>query len=118
MSIAAPTLAKAFERQALRFGTRAFLSTKADKQWRDYSWTDVADHAKRLRTGLIHLGIKTGDRIAILSENSPEWVIVDQAALGLGAIVVPLYTTSGAEETRHVLTDSGARLLALDSAQR
>jgi long-chain acyl-CoA synthetase len=114
MSIAAPTLAKAFERQALRFGTRAFLSTKADKQWRDYSWTDVADRAKRLRTGLIHLGIKTGDRVAILSENSPEWVIVDQALLGLGAIVVPLYTTSGAEEMRHVLNDSGARIVAVN----
>ncbi|HXD91379.1 MAG TPA: AMP-binding protein, partial [Candidatus Binataceae bacterium] len=114
MSIAATTLAKAFESQALRYGTRAFLSTKADQQWRDYSWADVADRAKRLRTGLIHLGIKTGDRLAILSENSPEWVIVDQAVLGLGAIVVPLYTTSGAEEMRHVLNDSGARIVAVN----
>jgi long-chain acyl-CoA synthetase len=56
--------------------------------------------------------------VAILCDNSPEWVIVDMAALGLGAIVVPLYTTAGAEEMRHVLTDSGARVLALDNVQR
>ena len=114
MAIAAETLAKAFEREALRYGARAFLTDKRHQAWRDHSWSDVAGRAMRLRTGLIHLGIEHGDRIAILSENSPEWVVVDQAVLGLGAVVVPLYTTSGAEDIRHVITDSGARLIAVN----
>jgi long-chain acyl-CoA synthetase len=63
----------------------------------------------RLRAGFVRMGIRASDRVAILAENSPRWVIADQAALGLGAIVIPLYTTSGIEETRHILTDSGAR---------
>jgi long-chain acyl-CoA synthetase len=113
MGIAAPTLAKAFERQALRYGARAFLSDKHNKTWRDHSWTDVADSAMRLRTGLIKLGITPGDRVAILADNCPEWVIVDQAVLGIGAIVVPLYTTIGPEEMRHIINDSGARLIAV-----
>jgi long-chain acyl-CoA synthetase len=112
MAITDATLAQAFERQSRKYGSRTFLKDKYQKAWRDHSWQKVAERAARLRTGLIRLGIKPGNRVAILAENSPEWVIVDQALLGLGAIVVPLYTTSGAEETRHVITDSGARLLA------
>jgi len=114
MTIAAATLAQAFEHQANNYGARTLLKDKAQGLWRDHSWHDVAGRAMRLRAGLARLGVKPGDRIAILSENSPEWVIVDQAVLGLGAIVVPLYTTSGAEETRHVITDSGARLVAVN----
>jgi long-chain acyl-CoA synthetase len=112
------SLARILEQQAGRCGSRVFLRDKSGGNWRDHSWSSVADRAARFRAGLRRMGIQQGDRVAILCDNSPEWVIVDMAALGLGAIVVPLYTTGGAEETRHVLTDSGARLLAVDSAQR
>jgi long-chain acyl-CoA synthetase len=67
-----------------------------------------------LRAGLLALGLKRGDRIAILSDNCPRWVVVDQAALGMGAVVVPLYTTAGVEETRHILADSAASLVAVN----
>jgi long-chain acyl-CoA synthetase len=118
MEILHQSLAQILEEQARRYGSRVFLRDKSDHRWQDHSWRSVADRVARLRAGLHHMGIKPGDRVAILCDNSPEWVIVDMAALGLGAIVVPLYTTGGAEETRHVLTDCGARLLALDSTQR
>ncbi len=106
------TLAQAFDHQARKYAERVFVRQKRDKVWCDSSWRKIAVAAARLRSGLIRLGVKSGDRVAILSENSPQWVIVDQAALGLGAIVVPLYTTSGVEETRHVIDDSGARIIA------
>ena len=112
------SLAEILEQQARRYDSRVFLRAKSNHCWRDHSWSSVADRAARLRMGLRSMGIKAGDRVAIFCDNSPEWVIVDLAALGLGAIVVPLYTTASAEETRHVLTDSGARLLAVDSSQR
>src|SRR6516164_9243270 len=112
------TLAQILEQQARRYDSRVFLRDKSNRRWCDHSWSSVTERAARLRAGLHHMGIKPGDRVAILCDNSPEWVIVDMAALGLGAIVVPLYTTGGAEETRRVLTDCGARLLALDSTQR
>jgi long-chain acyl-CoA synthetase len=118
METSAQTLAQILEQQARRYGSRVFLRDKSNRHWRDHSWSIIADRAARLRAGFHKMGIKSGDRVAILCDNSPEWVIVDMAALGLGAIVVPLYTTGSAEETRHVLTDSGARLLALDSTQR
>jgi len=111
------TLAQILEQQARQHGARAFLRDKYHQAWRDYSWSQIAERTARLRTGLARLGVKRGDRVAILAKNSPEWVMVDLAALGAGAIVVPLYTTAGEEEMRHVMRDSGARLLALDSEQ-
>jgi long-chain acyl-CoA synthetase len=106
------TLAQAFDNQARKHGGRTFLRDKYEKRWHDHSWKEIADSAYRLRAGLMELGIKPGDRVAILSPNCPQWVVVDQAVLGLGAVVVPLYTTSGVEETRHVLVDSGASVVA------
>ncbi len=106
------TLSQAFEAQAQKHGARVFLKDKPGKVWTDHSWTEISDAAGKLRAGLPSLGVRPGDRVAILSENCPEWIVADQAVLGLGAIVVPLYTTSGAEETAHVINDSGAKVIA------
>ncbi len=63
-------------------------------------------------------GIQRGDRVAILSENRPEWPIADMATLLLGAVTVPLYTTLTAEQTAFVLNDSGCRVIFLSSDQQ
>src|SRR5260370_24757072 len=105
-------LSQNFEAQAQKYAWRAFLKDKRDKRWTDHSWTEVSEAAGKLRAGLLGLGVRPGDRVAILSDNCPEWIVVDQAVLGLGAIVVPLYTTSGLEETAHVISDSGAKVIA------
>jgi len=112
MPTEAPTLAQAFQDQARKYGDRVYLKEKGGKVWRDYSWREIAETIGRLRAGLLRMGVKPGDRIAILADNCPEWVVVDQAVLGTGAIVVPLYTTSGSEEICAILKDSGTRLVA------
>ncbi len=106
------TISQVFEARAHKYGARAFLRDKPGKVWTDHSWTEISDAAGKLRAGLLSLGVRPGDRVAILSDNCPEWIVVDQAILGLGAIVVPLYTTSGLEETAHVISDSGAKIVA------
>jgi long-chain acyl-CoA synthetase len=111
------TLSQSFEAQAHKYGARAFLKDKRDKVWTDHSWTEVSEAAGRLRAGLLGLGVRPGDRVAILSDNCPEWIVVDQAVLGLGSIVVPLYTTSGVEETAHVISDSGAKVIAANGPE-
>src|SRR5215469_1151800 len=112
MSDSPTTLAEAFERQARRYAARAFLKSKRDNAWHDHSWTEVSEAAARMRAGLHKIGARPGDRVAILSENCPEWIITDQAVLGAGGVIVPLYTTSGVEETQHVLADSGTQIVA------
>jgi long-chain acyl-CoA synthetase len=111
------TLSQSFEAQARKYGARAFLKDKRDKVWTEHSWTEVSEAAGKLRAGLMGLGVRPGDRVAILSENCPEWIVVDQAVLGLGAIVIPLYTTSGVEETAHVISDSGAKIVAVNGPE-
>jgi long-chain acyl-CoA synthetase len=72
-------------------------------------------HAARM---LHAWGIRRGDRIAILSENRPEWPMADSASLLLGAVTVPLYTTLTAEQTAFVLKDAGCRAIFLSSDQQ
>jgi long-chain acyl-CoA synthetase len=109
----APSIAHAFEQVAARYGKRVFLKEKRNGAWLDFSWEEIGAASRRLRAGLLKLGLAAGDRVAILAENSPQWVIVDLAVLGMGGVVVPLYPTSSAEEIGHVLADSAARALAV-----
>jgi long-chain acyl-CoA synthetase len=63
-------------------------------------------------------GLGKGDRVAILSENRPEWTIADFAVLSLGAVTVPIYATQTAEQVSFILNDSGARLIFLSTAEQ
>ncbi|MGA9528570.1 MAG: long-chain fatty acid--CoA ligase [Terriglobales bacterium] len=63
-------------------------------------------------------GIGKGDRVAILSENRPEWTTTDFAALSLGAVTVPIYSTQTADQTSFILNDSGARTVAVSTAHQ
>ncbi len=68
--------------------------------------------------GLRRWGMGRGDRVAILSENRPEWTIADFASLLLGAVTVPIYATLTAEQTAYILRDSGARVIFVSSAMQ
>ena len=82
--------------------------------WRDYSWAETARLVDRWRQGLQREGLTPGDRVALGLPNGVDWVAFDQAALGLGLVTVPLYTTDSPGNAAHILADSGARLLFLD----
>jgi long-chain acyl-CoA synthetase len=69
------------------------------------------DRVKHVALGLAALGIRPGDRICLLSENRPEWSIVDLAILSLGAINVPIYTTQAIDQIDYILADSGPRAI-------
>ena len=82
----------------------------------DGAWTDVtaAEAASQIRSaalGLIAEGVKPGDRVALLSATRYEWPILDFAILSVGALTVPIYETSSAEQVKFVLGDSGAVLV-------
>ena len=85
--------------------------------WRELTWSQVMEEITRWQAALAHEGFAPGDRVAIMLKNCPNWVIFDQAALGLGLVTVPLYTSDRPENVAHVLQDSGAKLLLIDSAE-
>jgi long-chain acyl-CoA synthetase len=82
--------------------------------WIDRTWSDVANEAARWQAAFRHEGLKAGDRVGIILRNGSDWAIFDQAALGLGLVVVPLYVEDRAENSAYCLNDSGAKLLLLE----
>lgn len=83
--------------------------------WVPISSAEVYRNVVGVARALESWGIGRGDRVAILSENRPEWTIADFAALALGAVTVPIYSTQTADQTSYVLNDSGARVIAVST---
>ncbi|HEX8145409.1 MAG TPA: long-chain fatty acid--CoA ligase [Pyrinomonadaceae bacterium] len=94
-----------------RYGKPDALNHKRAGEWVNISAETFIERVRSLAIGLAGLGVKAGDRVALLSENRPEWSIADLAILSLGAVNVPIYTTQAVEQVRFILEDSGARLL-------
>ena len=79
-----------------------------DGDWVDVTSSQVAGQIRSAAQGLIAGGVSPGDRVAILSATRYEWPILDFAILSIGAVTVPIYETSSAEQVQFVLSDSGA----------
>jgi len=84
--------------------------------WREITWQSAMQQAIGWQQALLGESLAIGDRVAIMLKNCPNWVMFDQAALGLGLVTVPLYVSDRAENIAHVLQDSGAKLLLVNSA--
>src|SRR4051812_10050158 len=91
---------------------------RSDGLWRDISSKQLHDSVVTLARTLQDWGIKKGDRVAILSENRPEWAIADFATLSIGAVDVPIYATLIAEQIATILKDSGARIAFVSSKEQ
>jgi long-chain acyl-CoA synthetase len=87
------TLNEVFNLAVARFRDDEFLRFKRGGVWQSLTYGEVARRVGELALGLIQHGIERGDRIAIWSENRPEWNMADLAALATGAVDVPIYTT-------------------------
>src|SRR4051812_28748469 len=89
------------------------LCFKVGDAWQRISGTDAIDRIRMIALGLSSLGIKAGDRVAIISENRPEWSLTDLALLCLRAVSVPIYTTQAADQIRFILENSGSKMLLI-----
>src|SRR5271167_3187633 len=98
-----------FFEQAGRLGDKPFLWAKHAGHYQAISWAAAARDVSRLALGLRSLGIGRGERVGLVAENRPEWVIADLAIMSAGAITVPAYVTNTVEDHRHIFATSGAR---------
>lgn len=89
------------------------LAYKLEGVWHRISGKEAIAKIKRIALGLSSLGVRAGDRIAIISENRPEWSLTDLAILSLRAVNVPIYTTQAVEQIRFILENSGAKMLCV-----
>ena len=86
--------------------------------WRDYTWAQIDRQVARWQAALERDGLKPGERVAVMLKNSPEWVIYDQAALGLGLVVVPLYTQDRPDNVAYIIADAGCKVLLIDGPEQ
>lgn len=91
---------------------------KKTQEWQDLSWSDMAEHVAQWQAALKNENLSPGDRVALMVCNCPAWVMFEQAAMGLGLIVVPLYTNDRAENVSYIIDDAQIRILLLETAEQ
>jgi long-chain acyl-CoA synthetase len=96
----------------------AYRSFDEPGVWKDYSWAEVAERVARWQDAFEADGLQAGDRVAIMLRNSVNWIVFDQAAMGLGLVNVPLYTSDRPDNTAYILHDSGAKVLVLENTDQ
>lgn len=107
------TLPALFQQRVQRSPDAIAYQQYMDGNWRDFSWQEMHYRVKKWQQALSHERLSKGDRVAILLPNSTEWVCFDQAALGLGLVVVPLYVQDTPDDIAYILADSGTRILII-----
>ncbi len=114
--MAAPeTLPQLFLHAAEKFGgNHPALRYKAKGAWREITYEELETRVRHTALGLRELGISSGDRVALLSTNRPEWAIADLACLTIGAADVPIYPTLTAPQIAYMLRDSQARAVFVE----
>ncbi|HEY9723075.1 MAG TPA: long-chain fatty acid--CoA ligase [Oscillatoriaceae cyanobacterium] len=95
---------------------KPMLRAYREGAWRDIRYGEAFARVQAIAGGLAALGVQPGDRIAILSNNRPEWALADFGSLAAGAVVVTIYPTLTADETAYILKDSGARVVFVEDA--
>ena len=104
-----------FDTQAHLFGDKPYLWRKIKGKYAPLSWKDVHDKVCKLALALSSLGILSGDRVVIVSENRPEWQIADLAIMAVGAITVPAYITNTTADHEYIIKHSGARCIIISN---
>ena len=97
------------DRDVLRYKDRQ------TKEWTGLQFADVLDNVQSLAGYLHSRGVRPGDRVAILSENRPEWAFADLATQILGAVNVSIYTSLPADQVQYILDDSGSKVLVVST---
>jgi long-chain acyl-CoA synthetase len=110
-----PNLVTMFFTRARQGGDRPFLWVKQQGEWRSTSWKEAAEKVAGLAAGLKRIGLEPGDRVMLVAENRPEWLISDLAIMAAGCVTVPTYTTNTERDHQHILDDSGARAVIVST---
>ncbi|MDE0315609.1 MAG: long-chain fatty acid--CoA ligase [Candidatus Poribacteria bacterium] len=110
------TLISMFEQSVQNYGNKPALAHKPKGgTYQDISYAELGESVDAFNKGLSALGVQKGDRVAILSENRPEWAISDFGILKAGAVNVPMFSTLTAAQVAYILNDSGAKIICVST---
>ena len=112
------TIVTRLERHASETPERVALRTKDLGLWREITWAEYWDSVQTVGHGLLALGVEPGDRVAVHSENRPEWVYADLGTSAIRAMTMGLYPTNPPAEVGYLLADSGAVILIAEDQEQ
>jgi len=112
------TLVEVFKTLVQKHKRPDLLNFKRAGSWQSMSSDEMLARIRRIAAGLYAIGIRHGDRVALLSESRVEWTLADAACIFAGAIDVPIYPTLTPPQVQYILNDSGARALLLASYEK
>ena len=110
-----PNLVTMFLTRAREKGDAPFLWAKRAGTWQSISWKEAARQAAAFAESLKRLGLEPGDRVMLVSENRPEWLIADLGIMAAGCITVPTYITNTTRDHTHILGNSGAKAVIVST---
>ncbi|TIX49114.1 AMP-dependent synthetase/ligase [Alteraurantiacibacter aquimixticola] len=113
----ARSLVGLFLQRADEQGDKPFLTAKIGGTWTPVSYAEAARQVCLLSEKLVAMGLNPGDRVMLVSENRPEWVIADLAIMAAGCITTPAYTTNTEGDHCHILDDSGTRAVVVSNSK-
>ncbi len=108
------SLIQLFDSQCEKNYHTPFIHYDEEGLWKSATWGEVSQQSKSLSAVFASKGIRAGDRVLIIANNSRDWVVTELATLRLNAVLVAGYSQSPVNEWRHILQDSGARILIAD----
>jgi len=115
--MAATTLVEMFLETVKKHGSKTSLMEKKQGTYEGFTYEEFGRRVKNFALGLASLGVKHGERVALISENRPEWPIADLAILSVGAINVPIYTTLTPKQIEYILNDSGSKMIIVSNQE-
>jgi len=110
------TINEVFQNRTVKYLDRLAVEKKRGGKWESATWNQYYERARSTGLGLYHLGIRKGDRVSLLSENRLEWLYTDMGCLGIGACLIPVYTTLTADEICYIIENSGSRILVVEDS--
>jgi len=110
-----PNLVTMFFTRAGEKGDKPFLWAKSGGRWQAISWNQAARQVAALAASLKRIGLVPGDRVMLVSENRPEWLIADLGIMAAGCVTVPTYITNTTRDHQHILGNSGARAVIVST---
>jgi long-chain acyl-CoA synthetase len=119
MSTGAPrTLNELFNQAMRKRANQVVMRYKRDRRWQDITGAQLDERVRNLALALHRLGVRAGDRVALLAESCPEWSVTDYAILANGAVSTPIYPTQAVDQVEYILRNSGARILFISNAKQ
>lgn len=113
-----PTVASMIQHRANDTPDAVAMRQKSLGIWQEITWSEYWDQIETVSYGLIALGIEPGDRVAIQSENRPEWIVADAACAAIRATCMGLYPTNPAAEVEYLMVDSASKILIAEDQEQ